>query len=484
MEPEGTYIIDPEASPIVAREEPRQCPRCKSDKLIQDPDVLDTWFSSALWPFSTLGWPEKTRELQVFYPTSCLVTSFDILFFWVARMIMMGLKFMGEIPFCEVYIHALVLDAEGQKMSKSRGNVIDPLDMINRYGADSLRFTLAALAAQGRGIKLSSERVEGYRHFCNKLWNAYRFVALHLNAQKERFPYPVPLVPDRLTLADHWILSRLQETIASTTEALSVYRFNEAAQGIYQFIWHEYCDWYLEIVKSRLSTEADEREKRMASSVLISVLEVALRLLHPFMPFITEKIWQKLPFEGTRPPSIMVAQWPSVELAFRFQEAEGAMELLIELTRAVRNIRSEMNISPSKVLRVVVRTSDPSQEAILREGVGYLRGLAKCEVEYGPHLEKPFSATKVVVRGMEVYIPLKGVIDFEEEKERLLKELGKLTKELERVERRLSTKEFLTRAPAEVVAKEQAARCQLMETQSKLKEHLGRIEAYLADIGH
>ncbi|MFN3476220.1 MAG: valine--tRNA ligase, partial [Candidatus Methylomirabilales bacterium] len=295
---ERVYFIRPEAHPIVAKEKPSTCPRCGGAELIQDPDVLDTWFSSALWPFSTLGWPEKTKALQVFYPTSCLVTSFDILFFWVARMIMMGLKFMGDVPFKDVYIHALVRDAEGQKMSKSKGNVIDPLDMIDRYGADALRFTLVALAAQGRDIRLSEERFEGYRHFCNKLWNAYRFVAMHLGSRQ---PPAISFQPSdlpKLRLADRWVLSRLQGTIAEVTGALEGYRFNEAASAIYQFIWHEYCDWYLEVVKPSLQPSADTEEKDRLRSVLAWVLEVSLRLLHPFMPFITEEIWQRLPHHG------------------------------------------------------------------------------------------------------------------------------------------------------------------------------------------
>ena len=474
---ERVYFIRPEAHPIVAIKRPSACPRCGETELIQDPDVLDTWFSSALWPFSTLGWPEKTKALQVFYPTSCLVTSFDILFFWVARMIMMGLKFMGDVPFKDVYIHALVRDAEGQKMSKSKGNVIDPLDMIDRYGADALRLTLAALAAQGRDIRLSEERFEGYRHFCNKIWNAYRFVAMHLESRQ---PSAVSRqLPDvsRLTLADRWILSRLQGTIAEVTAALEGYRFNEAASAIYQFIWHEYCDWYLEVVKPSLQPSADEVEKSLCRSALTLVLEASLRLLHPFMPFITEEIWQRFLHEGG---SIMIAPWPQVDPALRFPEAEERMGVIMELTRAIRNIRSEMDIPSSKGLRVLVRTSDQRDAAALKEGAEYLAGLARASVEYGPNIQKPPLSAAALVQGMEVYVPLEGVVDLEEEKGRLRKELERLGRELERLDGKLNNPAFLAKAPKAVVAKERDAREKLWEAKTKLQEHLSRIEALLS----
>src|SRR5574337_1084674 len=271
-------------NPIVASTPPAACPRCGGHALVRDPDVLDTWFSSALWPFSTMGWPEQTELLRRFYPTSTLVTSFDIIFFWVARMMMMGLKFMNDVPFREVYIHALVRDAEGQKMSKSKGNVIDPLEIIDKHGADAFRFTLAALAAQGRDIRLSEERIEGYRHFCNKLWNAHQFLTRYLPVLES----PLPTVVDEcglktaptLDLADRWLLSRLHGLIGSVTGALEEYRFNEAASALYQFVWHEYCDWYLEIVKSRLTSESSLEQRQAGVALLCLGLDTALRLLH------------------------------------------------------------------------------------------------------------------------------------------------------------------------------------------------------------
>ncbi|HWT79078.1 MAG TPA: class I tRNA ligase family protein, partial [Candidatus Methylomirabilis sp.] len=286
---------------VVSTEPVTRCPGCGSASVRQETDVLDTWFSSALWPFSTLGWPKKTKDLEVFYPTSVLVTGFDILFFWVARMMMMGLKFMGNVPFRDVYIHALVRDAEGQKMSKSRGNVIDPLEVIEKFGTDAFRFTLAAFAAQGRDIRLSEDRISGNRNFANKIWNASRFTLTNLQGYDPKNPAGKA----DLTLADQWILSRLNRTVAAVREGLDGYKFNEAASAVYQFLWHEICDWYIELIKPALYQDQDPGRKWAAQDVLARVLDRSLRLLHPFMPFITEEIWQALPGnEG----SIMLAE--------------------------------------------------------------------------------------------------------------------------------------------------------------------------------
>src|ERR1051325_10933131 len=285
---QGDVLLSKEARPIVAREEPSQCAACGGGEFVRDPDVLDTWFSSGLWPFSTLGWPDQTEDLKRFYPTSVLVTGFDILFFWVARMIMMGLKFMSAVPFRDVYIHALVRDQEGQKMSKSKGNVIDPLDVMSKFGTDAFRFTLAALAAMGRDVKLAEDRIAGYQNFVNKLWNAARFVMMNLSAEKA----PAGDSTDgQLNLADRWILSRLAATIAKAREAVEAYRFNEFAHNLYQFTWHEFCDWYIEMSKLALNS-GDAVEQRKTERVLATVLENILRLLHPFTPFVTEEIWQ------------------------------------------------------------------------------------------------------------------------------------------------------------------------------------------------
>ncbi|MEK7854427.1 MAG: valine--tRNA ligase [candidate division NC10 bacterium] len=468
---EERYIILSDAKPIVAREAPARCPACGGTRLVQDPDVLDTWFSSALWPFATLGWPERTKALQVFYPTSVLVTGFDILFFWVARMIMMGLKFMGEIPFRQVYIHALVRDAEGQKMSKSRGNVIDPLVVIDKYGADAFRFTLAALAAQGRDIRLSEERIEGYRYFCNKLWNAYRFLAPHLGRGAPLSPGQRPAPAD---LADRWILSRLQEVVGSVTEALEAFRFNEGASVLYQFVWHEYCDWYLEMAKRRL-TEGEGPGAGAARAVLAHVLETVLRLLHPIMPFITEEIWQRLPHEGA---TIMRAPWPVPDRALSDPEATAALELVMDLVRAIRNLRSEVNIPAAAWLTVICRSRDENQDATLRAAESYVRALGRIgEFRSGTGEVKPPAAAATVVRGMEVYVPLTGLIDFAAEIARLRKEVEKVERELARVQGKLENPAFRAKAPAEVVEKEVGVARELTDIRAKLLEHLTLLES-------
>jgi len=464
------FLIRPEARPIVAREEPHACPRCGANHLVQDPDVLDTWFSSALWPFSTLGWPEKTKTLEVFYPTSCLVTGFDILFFWVARMIMMGLKFMGDVPFREVYIHALVRDAEGQKMSKSKGNVIDPLVMIDRYGADALRFTLGFLAAQGRDIRLSEERIEGYRHFCNKLWNAYRFVATHLDGLDYFGIRPEAL---RLGWEDRWILGRLKELIAEVTEALTAYRFNEAASALYQFLWHEYCDWYLEMVKVRLSGMGGGEEVLTGRYLLVYTLECSLRLLHPFMPFITEEIWQRLPHEGK---SIMVAPWPSPDTVFSGpSEADNQIaQATVENTRALRNIRSEYNLPLSTPLPyVLMKPLFPEAEGVLAQSARYVQHLARVEVlEINAQKKVPTPVATGVTTSAEIFVPLAGVVDLDKERERKRRELERLEAEIRKRETKLANQAFLSKAPGEVIAKERKELADLKERRGKLIAHL------------
>ncbi len=452
---------------IVSRQEITQCSRCQGSHLEQETDVLDTWFSSALWPFSTMGWPRQTHVLRRFYPTSVLVTGFDILFFWVARMIVMGLRFMGDVPFRDVFIHALVRDAEGQKMSKSKGNVIDPLIVIEKYGADAFRFTLAALAAQGRDIRLSEERIEGYRHFCNKLWNAARFVLMSTEGID---PSLIPQSDLKMDLADRWIVTRANELIASVHESLEDYRFNEAAQCLYQFLWHEFCDWYLEIVKARIQAGTDAGGILTGKYLLLRILEVFLRLLHPFMPFVTEEIWQIVPHQGT---TIMLAPWPKGEIGAGDLEAKETMERLMEIIRAVRNIRSEMNISQSKEIELYLKTEDESQLSLFRMGIDYLQSLGRASrIEISPHLEKPEASATAVVKGVEVFVPLKGLIKVEEERARLDQELRKLDKELERASRKLASTDFLNRAPEEVVSKERAIHQQLIDSKSKLQRHV------------
>ena len=458
----------------VARLDPDRCPHCGSTSLEQETDVLDTWFSSALWPFSTMGWPEKTKELEIFYPTSVLVTGFDILFFWVARMMMMGLKFMGDVPFRDVYIHALVRDEHGQKMSKSRGNVIDPLVMIDKYGTDALRFTLTAFAAQGRDVNMSEARISGYRNFCNKIWNAARFALMNL----EDFQAETPINEDDYSLADRWIQHRLHDTIVAVDNAFTQYRFNEAAQALYQFSWHEFCDWYLELIKPDLFQDADPRRRAATQSVLLQTLSALVRLLHPIMPFITEEIWQKLP--GTS-GSIMRAAFPTAETMYRQPEAVRQMELAMAVVNGIRNIRGEMGIAPSLKVEAVVRCSTAEATEEINNAAPYIRNLARLKSFNCSHDgQPPAQAASALVAGMEIYVPLAGVIDFELETARLTKELGKAEKELAQVEKKLANEKFLAKAPEAVVVKEKAKQAELAAKVSKCNEGLEKIRRLAA----
>ena len=351
----GEYRLGKDAKPIVARQVPEKCPTCGGKDLIQDPDVLDTWFSSGLWPFSTVGWPDQTVDLKDFYPTSTLVTGFDILFFWVARMIMMGLKFMGDVPFRDVYIHALVRDEQGQKMSKSKGNVIDPLDVMSQYGTDAFRFTLAAMAAMGRDIKLAEDRIAGYQNFVNKLWNAARFVQMNLGDADGANGNSSGVIDDRdLGFAERWIRSRLAFAIAEARNAIDSYRFNDYANVLYQFTWHEFCDWYIEMSKLALNS-ADANVAARSRKLLRELLDQILLLLHPVMPFVTEEIWQVL---GANRESIMVQPYPVAQAAWVDAETEKNMTFLMDVIRAIRNLRTEMNCPPGKEVRVVFCGAD------------------------------------------------------------------------------------------------------------------------------
>jgi valyl-tRNA synthetase len=429
----------------VAMEEPQQCSRCSSGKLIQESDVLDTWFSSALWPFSTMGWPEKTPELESFYPTSVLVTGFDILFFWVARMMMMGLHFMKEVPFRDVYIHALVRDAEGQKMSKSKGNVIDPLVIMDRYGTDAFRFTLAAFAAQGRDVRLSEERIEGYRHFVNKLWNASRFTLMNLERVEA-----AGVLPEPKKLADRWILSRLQEVVRQVSKALDSYHFNDAASVLYQFTWHEFCDWYLEMIKPVLYGD-NEKERKETQQVLLHGLSSIIRLLHPIMPYVTEELWHHLPGnEG----SIMVADFPRPEEPLVDRQGEEQMAVVMDVTTAIRNIRGEMNVAPAAQVEAMVFGPESLTNTVKTHG-HYIEDLARLStLELVRERERPRVAASAVVGELELFVPLEGVLDFKEENRRLQKEISKLEPELARTQKKLANEAFLSRAPADIVAKE------------------------------
>ena len=461
----------------VAREDPDMCVDCKSKNIEQEEDVLDTWFSSALWPFSTSGWPDKTKELSLFYPTSVLVTAFDILFFWVARMMMMGLKFMGEVPFKEVYIHAIVRDVEGKKMSKSKGNVIDPLTVMDQYGTDAFRFTLAALAVQGRDVRLAEERIKGYRNFANKIWNASRFALMNLEGYHA---HNIDSSTVSSSLVDKWILSRLHRLIREVEETLRDYKFNELAHLIYHFIWHEFCDWYLELIKPVLNQRDDTKSKLATQHTMIKVLANSLQLLHPIMPFITEEIWQKLP---TTQESIMISPYPECDLKKIDEDAEKKMDLIIDVVNNVRNVRWEMNVPPSQIVEVILLSKNHESLEILQDYRGYIESLGKADhVTITESLERPKSAATAVAQDVEIFLPLKGVIDFAEEEKRLKKEIGKTMKDLASVNKKLSNEDFLAKAPEDIIEKEKVKAGDLKEKQEKLEKGFNRIRELISEV--
>jgi valyl-tRNA synthetase len=457
----------------VARKDPTACAACGSDELRQETDVLDTWFSSALWPFSTMGWPDETPLLKTFYPTSCLVTGFDILFFWVARMMMMGLHFKGEVPFREVYIHALVRDAQGQKMSKSKGNVIDPLTVIAAYGTDAFRFTLAAFAAQGRDIKLAEERIAGYRNFANKIWNAARFTLMNLEGFA---PGAVDQAALQLSSADRWILFRLNETSREVDEALIAYRFNDAAAALYRFTWSEFCDWYIELVKDDLY-RADPERQETARFVLWTALEQLLRLLHPFMPFITEEIWQALPKMQESSASIMIADYPRPHAEWDgYRDDATAMELVMDVIRGIRNIRGEMEVAPSREIAAILDCTSASTLQLLKHNEVYIMRLARLStLAIGQGLTKPEDAALQVAGDVEIVVPLKGLVDVEEEEKRLGKEIAKLDKDIDFLGKKLENPSFVERAPAELVVKEREKLAEFVNKKRLLEESLVKI---------
>ena len=428
---------------MVAKEEPRICTRCKSQNIQQETDVLDTWFSSALWPFSTLGWPDSTDELKTFYPTSVLVTGFDILFFWVARMMMMGLHFMGDVPFRDVYIHALVKDEQGQKMSKSKGNIIDPLVVLDSFGTDSFRFTLSVLAAQGRDIRLSEERIAGYRNFMNKIWNAARFSLMNLKDCTSP-----SIDTDTLTLADTWIMSRIGNVADEISSHIDDYKFNDAASICYQFVWHEFCDWYLEMVKLELYSE-DQKRKEVAQSVMQILMSGVLRLLHPFVPFITEEIWQRMPHtEG----SIMAAPFPQRTDFIYDEESIKEMDLIKEVITGVRNIRGEMNIPPKKDVKIVIDVKGDKEREIFKNNLSYITSLAKVEsIDFVSDTGKPDSSATYVFSDIQVHVLLKGLINYDDERRRVYKGIKKIEKEMEMSKKKLANRDFLNQAPSHIV---------------------------------
>jgi len=457
---------------ICVKEDPAECPHCHSKNIEQDPDVLDTWFSSALWPFSTMGWPEKTEELKTFYPTSVLVTGRDIIFFWVARMIFMGLEFQKQVPFRKVMIHGLVLDSQGRKMSKSLGNGVDPIEVIDRYGADTLRFMLITGNTPGNDLRFHFERLEATRNFLNKIWNASRFVLMNLQDFEGK-------PRGELTLADRWILSRYEYTVQSVTNALERYDLGEAGRLLYEFIWSEFCDWYIELSKKRLYSQDNPEEKNTVQSVLLEVLEGTMRILHPFMPFLTEEIWQHLPTKGK---TIMLSSWPEVT-GYRQEQVEKEMSLLMDVIHVVRNIRSEMNVAPGRRADIILVAPEEETIKILQKGLEDIRQLALGEnitilqkVE-----ENPTQAASAVLAGVTVYIPLKGLLDFDKEIAKIRKEIQNALQEQKRLEDKLNNPGFINKAPAEVVAREKEKLDAVINRLGSLKHRLSDLSEAKGD---
>ncbi len=459
----------------VAISDPETCSKCGSTDIEQESDVLDTWFSSALWPFSTLGWPEQTDDLKTFYPTSVLITSFDILFFWVARMMMMGIHFMEEVPFKYVYLHALVRDANGEKMSKSKGNVIDPLVIIDKYGTDAMRFTLAAFAAQGRDIKLAEDRIEGYRHFINKIWNAARLVLLYCPKDTDQLLSSQQLLEqqDKLNLAQKWILSRTSKISEEVRQALDKFDFDVAARTLYRFFWHEFCDWYLEVAKPSLNEEGPGHIP--ALSVAIEVLNRTLRLLHPIIPFVTEELWHYLP---NTQGSIMIAPYPDPVPEWDDQDAEYKMKELMDMTTGLRNLRSELGIHPGAQIPVLAICHTEDIKDLLSTQEQAIKTLAKVESLQllPPETERPKGAGSVILEEVELFVPLKGLVDINAEIEKLTKEVSKIEKEMKKSLAKLANENFLSRAPKDIVQKERD-KLERFETKlAKIKEHEKRLK--------
>jgi len=435
--------------------------------LTRDSDVLDTWFSSALWPFSTLGWPDKTPELDRYYPTDVLVTGFDIIFFWVARMMMMGLHFMGDVPFKHVYIHALVRDEKGQKMSKSKGNIIDPLDIVEKYGTDALRFTLAAMAAQGRDIKMAEGRVQGYRNFATKLWNAARFCQMNECAVDPAFdPLGVK------TTLNRWIVGKTFEAARAIGQALEDYKFNEGAVAVYAYAWNTFCDWYLEFAKP-VFNGADAAAKAETRAATAWALDQILRMLHPFMPYITEELWAKL---AQRPQALIATAWPETP-PFDGGDAQADMakedmDWVVNLVSAVRSVRSEMNVPPAVRMPLLLKGAGAKEAARLERHRPLIVSLARLESVTLTEADAPKGSAQVVVEGLTAILPLAGIIDLDQEKERLTKDAGKLAVEIDKLEKKLGNPGFLAKAPEEVVEEQQARLAEAQAALDKIRSAL------------
>ena len=449
---------------VVSKEAPTVCPKCGSEHLTQDPDTLDTWFSSALWPFSTLGWPDKTPELAHYFPTSTLVTGYDIIFFWVARMIFSSVENMHDRPFDTVFIHGIVRDAQGRKMSKSLGNGIDPLVVIDQYGADALRFTLATGNSPGNDMRFSDEKVGASRNFANKLWNAARFILMNLGEDEK-----APHIPDELALEDKWILSLFNTLTKEVTDNLDKFELGIAVQKLYDFIWDVFCDWYIEISKIRLNS-GDEKAAQTARDMLVYIMSNTLKLLHPFMPFITEEIWQTLPHEGE---SIMISDWPVYKEEFDFSVEEQEMDRIMEAVRAIRNRRAEMNVPPSKKAKYFIATA--YKDTFEKAGI-FMQRLASCsEAEIGDSFEID-GAVCIVTADAKIYIPLGELVDFDQEIARLNKEKEKVLKDLEFIDKKLNNENFVAKAPKAVVDGQREAAQKLRDKIAMIDESIAKFK--------
>ena len=463
---------------VVGESAPARCAECGGG-LRAETDILDTWFSSSLWPFSTLGWPEQTRDLAVFYPTDVLITGPDIIFFWVARMIMMAMKFMGEVPFRRVHINGIVRDERGKKMSKTRGNVIEPLELLDRYGADAVRFTLSSMAVPGTDIPFNSSRMKGYAEFANKVWNAVRFAILNLDedqAAVDPSAIDALVASGGLPLEDRWILARLDELADDIGGELEKFRFHEASSLIYQFFWHELCDWYIELVKPFLKEHAPSAERARRAQVLVHVLDYSLRVLHPFMPFLTEELWQKIPHAGE---SIMVSEFPRPRPARRDARAIAGMKTLVDLIGAIRSARSELNIEPRKALKAFLKVGDVEARRSITENLDEVRHLPGARLD-APELVDEFPPGRVLLkgvggRGVEFGLDLEGAIDFAAERERLQKERARVKEEIDRIARKIVSHDFLLRAPESVVLENRARHAELLAKFEKLESNLAQL---------
>jgi valyl-tRNA synthetase len=476
------YACQSCANVIASIDPPAECDKCGATDLVQETDVLDTWFSSQLWPFATLGWPEETEDLKYFYPTDTLVTGPDIIFFWVSRMVMMGLEFRGEVPFSDVYFNGIIRDAQGRKMSKSLGNGIDPLQMIEQFSADAVRFSLLDLSSEGQDIKLAEKDFEIGRNFSNKVWNAFRFLWMNIESgeiEEAGLEFAQEAARNhKLDFADLWILSRYQRVIRKVTRSLEQFKLHEAVESFYMFFWKEYCDWYLELVKPRLYNQDMPELKHATLSVAVFVFKGILQLLHPFVPFITEEIWGKLKGPSD-PESIMISKWPVECRALASQQIEKQMDTLQNLIGAVRNIRGEMNVPPGKAAQVIISgESNGVTLDFISQHQSYFTQLARVDkLECSEKASKPPKSASAVVNQFEIYLPLEGLIDFELERERLNKEISRLEKQLEGLNNKLQSEDFINKAPEEIIERERKKKTDFESNLFKLKANLESLAA-------